>query len=102
MGKIQKIPYTSTPTVGFCGQVDRNKFITLIKICRNFWRNLLFKSTISSKYQGPIFPPTSLRKTILNIIDRSNNVNANFIHRYKYKGGKIKEKNQFPLQKIRS
>ena len=88
--------YADIPSVGFCGQVDRNFSFTFLKIIRNSWHFVLFYSGISNKYSGPNYPPTTFRKNFLDIIEESDLVNSNFIRRVSYKGGRI---NDFSHQK---
>ena len=83
--------YEDIPSVGFCGQVDRNYSFTLLKIIRNSWHLVLFYSGLSNLYSGPIFPATTLRKNILAYIEKSDLINSIIIRRIKYKGGKIKD-----------
>ena len=83
--------YADIPSVGFCGQVDRNYSFTLLKIIRNSWHLVLFYSGLSNLYSGPIFPATTLRKNILAYIEKSDLINSIIIRRIKYKGGKIKD-----------
>ena len=88
---INHISFADKPSVGFCGQVDKSPIITIIKIIRNCWFNILFFSGLSHLYSGPILPATILRKNILDYIEKSDLINSIIIRRIKYKGGKIND-----------
>ncbi|MBC8196782.1 MAG: exostosin family protein [Candidatus Marinimicrobia bacterium] len=91
LDSIQIRSNTEIPSVGFCSQIDRSLFITIIKIVRNCWYNILFFLRLSSVYSGPKYPPTTLRKNILDNIEKNELINSIIIRRNKYKGGKVKD-----------
>ena len=55
-------------------------------------QNIKYYLHLSKFYPGPITPPTYLRKKILNIIDKMDNVQTKFIRRNRYQGGEPKER----------
>ena len=87
LNKFQINNYSSIPTIGFCGHVEKKILFSIIKLIKLIIQNLLFYFNISNKYSGPIIPATVLRKKILDTIERSNIVRSNFIRRSKYAGG---------------
>ena len=91
MRKLNKIP-----SIGFCGQIDSSSIVSLLKLFKRVWQNLLFYAQFSYRYFGPIIPPTLLRRRVLNIIEeKSDKIYSIFIRRNKYQGGISKRDNSF-------
>ena len=87
--------YNLIPSIGFCGQVDPNLIISMLKMCWLGWKNMKYYLSISNYYSGPSSPPTYLRKKVLDILEKTDGINTDFIRRNKYKGGKSKTENSF-------
>jgi len=89
--KLNKIP-----SIGFCGQIDSNSMVSLLKLFKRVWQNILFYSQLSYSYTGPIIPPTFIRRKVLNIIEeKSDKIYSVFIRRSKYQGGMSKGDDSF-------
>ena len=89
--KLNKIP-----SIGFCGQIDSNSMVSLLKLFKRVWQNILFYSQLSNRYTGPIIPPTLLRRRVLDIIEeKSDKIYSVFIRRNKYQGGISKKDYSF-------
>ena len=85
--EIEIASYKKNPIIGFCGHVDSNMIISILKVMRLVWINIKHYIQFSSKYFEPVIPATYLRKKILKILESSNIITTNFIKRKKYKAG---------------
>jgi hypothetical protein len=79
--------YNFIPSIGFCGQVDSNTLITIMKLINRSYDKLKFFLKNYKVSPEMIYPPTTLRKKILLKIIKSNKIKTDFIQRSKYKGG---------------
>lgn len=73
------------PVVGFCGQAKSSKGKFVKDIFRTSFRNLQYYTRFSYYQPQDIYPSTSLRETVLNILERDSEITANFIKRKKYR-----------------
>ena len=89
--------FNKIPSVGFCGQVDSNLIISLIKMAKLVWQNMRYSLNLSQFYSGPFIPPTYLRKKILNILNRSGDLHTDFFRRSRYQGGESKNMDSFQI-----
>ena len=99
LGQINLRELKGVPSIGFCGQADTNKFITLLKIFKLASQNIGYHTNLFKWYSGPIIPPTYLRKIALDILDKRNDIHTQFIRRNRYQGGVAKNSKAF--QKLR-
>ena len=95
--KICDRDYNLMPSIGFCGQVDSNIIISMLKMGWRKWNNIKYYLSISKYYSGPASPPTYLRKKVLDILDKADGIHTDFIRRNKYQGGKSKNDSSFEI-----
>ena len=74
---------------------DSSFMVSMLKLLKRVWQNILFYSKLSYRYSGPIIPPTLLRKRVLDIIEKSDRIYSVFIRRNKYQGGVSKRDYSF-------
>ena len=95
IGAINLREFNEEPSVGFCGQSDPSIIISSIKMAKLAWQNIKFNLHLSQYYPGPIIPPTYLRKKLLDIMDKTDKVDTEFIRRDRYQAGESKKGNSF-------
>ena len=96
-GSIEIQQYNSTPSIGFCGQSDPNLIVSSIKFIDLLWQEIKYFLHLSRYYSGPIIPPTHLRKKVLDILEKTQNIKTKFIRRNQYQGGAPKNKEEFQI-----
>ncbi|WP_432409996.1 exostosin domain-containing protein [Rasiella sp. SM2506] len=79
--------YTTTPTVGFCGQANNSQINALGEVFKTWARNMKTYSGISKNEVQQVISTSYLRATVLTILQKSTLVRANFILRKKYRAG---------------
>lgn len=79
--------YTTTPTVGFCGQANISFINALGEIFKTGARNMKTYVGISKNEVQQVISTSYLRATILRNLEKSAAIHANFILRKKYRAG---------------
>ena len=77
LDKIKLNNYKNIPSIGFCGQVDSNFGISSLKILDSLWSNISFYFKNKEISPNLIYPPTTLRKKVLDKIEKSEEVKTN-------------------------
>lgn len=79
--------YHTKPTIGFCGQADGSTYETLNELFKIAVRNALYYLNIRFKTPHQLIATKHLRYKLVNIMQKSPKINANFIIRKKHRAG---------------
>lgn len=85
--QLFKRAYNEKPTIGFCGQVNESKFNAIKEIGKVIAKNLLYYAGLKKELPQDIQSTSYNRSKILNLVERSNSLQSNFIRRKKYRAG---------------
>ncbi len=80
-------PYTPEAVIGFCGQANSSRINALKEILNTSFQNIKFYAGFSLKEPQQLFSTSLLRATVLKAIQKSSEVDTNFILRRKYRAG---------------
>ena len=85
--QVFKRPYTVTPTVGFCGQADSRMTEAFNESFKIFARNMLYYFKIRFKTPHQLIATKYLRSKLVDTLQDSPKINANFIIRKAHRAG---------------
>ena len=97
--EIEVSAFKKQPMIGFCGHVDSNLIVSIIKVIRLLLHNLKHYLKFYDDNFEPILPATYLRKKILLFLENSENIKTNFIRRNRYKGGKLAKSHSVTIKR---
>ena len=85
-------PYSNKAIIGFCGQANPSPLNAAKEILKIAYHNLKYYMRLSQYEPQQLISSTYLRASILNDIQKSQDVISNFILRRKYRAGVVKNK----------
>lgn len=85
--EISILPFTSKPSIGFCGQAPRAAKKHFQEQATTWIRNIKFKLGIRNQLPQPVLSTSKLRYTALENLKKAPFIANQFIYRDKYRAG---------------
>ncbi len=85
-------PYKSKAVIGFCGQANPSRFNAVKEISKTGLRNLKCFLRLSKDEAQQLISTSFLRASVLKTLQKSKDVETNFIFRKKYRAGVTQNK----------